>query len=154
MKSVEWATIFFFVGLFIAVGGLIEVGIIEDLARRAVEITGGDVTSTSLLVLWLSALVSSVLDNIPFVATMIPLIRDMGAMGVTNLDPVWWSLSLGACLGGNGTLVGASANLIVAGLAAERGVRITFIDYFKTGFPIMILTILLSTVYVYLRYLL
>ena len=154
MKSVEWATIFFFIGLFIAVGGLIEVGIIEDLARKAVQITGGDVVSTSLLVLWLSALVSSVLDNIPFVATMIPLIRDMGSMGVTNLDPVWWSLSLGACLGGNGTLVGASANLIVAGLAAERGIRITFIDYFKTGFPIMIFTIVLSTVYVYLRYLL
>ncbi|MBR1396844.1 MAG: ArsB/NhaD family transporter [Selenomonadaceae bacterium] len=155
MKSkVEWATIFFFIGLFIAVGGLIEVGIIGELARKAVEITGGDVTATSLLVLWLSAIVSSVLDNIPFVATMIPLIQDMGAMGVSNLEPIWWSLALGACLGGNGTLVGASANLIVAGLAAERGVRITFIDYFKVGFPIMIFTIILSTIYVYVRYLL
>ena len=103
--------------------------------------------------LWLSALVSSVLDNIPFVATMIPLIQNMGAMGVSNLEPVWWSLALGACLGGNGTLVGASANLIVAGLAAERGVKITFINYFKIGFPIMLLTIALSTVYVYIRYL-
>lgn len=155
MKSkVEWATIFFFIGLFIAVGGLIEVGIIGKLARAAVEITGGDVTATSLLVLWLSAIVSSVLDNIPFVATMIPLIQDMGSMGVSNLEPIWWSLALGACLGGNGTLVGASANLIVAGLAADRGVRITFIDYFKVGFPIMILTIIMSTAYVYLRYLL
>ncbi len=153
MKSVEWATIFFFIGLFIAVGGLIEVGIIGEMAQKAVEITGGDVTQTSLLVLWLSAIVSSVLDNIPFVATMIPLIQNMGAMGVTNLEPVWWSLALGACLGGNGTLVGASANLIVAGLAAERGVRITFINYFKIGFPVMLLTIVLSTVYVYLRYL-
>ena len=153
MKSVEWATIFFFIGLFIAVGGLIEVGIIGELARKAVEITGGDVVNTSLLVLWLSALVSSVLDNIPFVATMIPLIQGMGAMGVENLDPVWWSLSLGACLGGNGTLVGASANLFVAGLAAERGVRITFVDYFKVGFPIMLLTIVLSMAYVYVRYL-
>jgi len=137
----------------VAVGGLIEVGIIGDLAKKAMEITGGDVTATSLLVLWLSALVSSVLDNIPFVATMIPLIQGMGAMGIENLDPVWWSLALGACLGGNGTLVGASANLIVAGLAAERGVRITFIKYFKIGFPIMIFTIILSTVYVYIRYL-
>ena len=153
MKSVEWATIFFFIGLFIAVGGLIEVGIIGELARKAVEITGGDVVNTSLLVLWLSALVSSVLDNIPFVATMIPLIQGMGAMGVENLDPVWWSLSLGACLGGNGTLVGASANLFVAGLAAERGVRITLVDYFKVGFPIMLLTIVLSMAYVYVRYL-
>ncbi len=154
MKSkVEWATIFFFIGLFIAVGGLIEVGIIGKLAREAVELTGGDVTATSLLVLWLSAIVSSVLDNIPFVATMIPLIQDMGTMGVSNLEPIWWSLALGACLGGNGTLVGASANLIVAGLAADRGVRITFIDYFKVGFPIMIFTIVMATVYVYLRYL-
>ena len=128
MKSVEWATIFFFIGLFIAVGGLIETGIISDLAKEAVALTGGDVTATSLLVLWLSAIVSSVLDNIPFVATMIPLIQNMGAMGVSNLEPVWWSLALGACLGGNGTLVGASANLIVAGLAAERGVKITFIN--------------------------
>ena len=153
MKSVEWATIFFFIGLFIAVGGLVETGIIHDLATMAIELTGGDVTTTSLLVLWLSAIVSSVLDNIPFVATMIPLIQNMGAMGVSNLDPVWWSLALGACLGGNGTLVGASANLIVAGLAAERGVKITFIKYLWVGFPIMLLTILLSTVYVYLRYL-
>ena len=154
MKSVELATIFFFIGLFIAVGGLIEVGIIGQMAEKAVEITGGDVTQTSLLVLWLSAIVSSVLDNIPFVATMIPLIQNMGTMGVSNLEPIWWSLALGACLGGNGTLVGASANLIVAGLAAERGVHITFINYLKVGFPIMILTIVLSTIYVYVRYLL
>ena len=154
MKAVEWATIFFFIGLFIAVGGLIETGIIGSLASKAVELTGGDVTATSLLVLWLSALVSAVLDNIPFVATMIPLIQNMGAMGIDNLEPIWWSLALGACLGGNGTLVGASANLIVAGMAAERGVKITFINYLKIGFPLMILTIITSTVYVYIRYLL
>ena len=153
MKSVEWATIFFFIGLFIAVGGLVETGIIRDLALKAMHITNGDVTATALLILWLSALVSSVLDNIPFVATMIPLIQDMGTMGITNLEPIWWSLALGACLGGNGTLVGASANLIVAGLAAERGVKITFIRFFKIGFPLMLLTIALSTVYVYIRYL-
>ena len=88
MKAVEWATLFFFIGLFIAVGGLIETGIIGDLAQKAVEITGGDVTATAMLVLWLSAIVSSVLDNIPFVATMIPLIQGMGTMGISNLDPV------------------------------------------------------------------
>ena len=154
MKAVEWATIFFFIGLFIAVGGLIETGIIGSLAGKAVELTGGDVTATSLLVLWLSAIVSAVLDNIPFVATMIPLIQNMGAMGIDNLEPIWWSLALGACLGGNGTLVGASANLIVAGMAAERGVKITFINYLKIGFPLMILTIITSTVYIYIRYLL
>ncbi len=154
MKAVEWATIFFFIGLFIAVGGLIETGIIGSLAGKAVELTGGDVTATSLLVLWLSAIVSAVLDNIPFVATMIPLIQNMGAMGIDNLEPIWWSLALGACLGGNGTLVGASANLIVAGMAAERGVKVTFINYLKIGFPLMILTIITSTVYIYIRYLL
>ena len=154
MHAVEWPTIFFFIGLFIAVGGLIEVGIIAQLAETAVEATGGDLTATALLILWMSAIISSVLDNIPFVATMIPLIQNMGAMGITNLEPLWWSLALGACLGGNGTLVGASANLIVAGMAAERGVHISFIRYFKIGFPLMLLTIVLSTVYVYLRYLL
>ena len=151
MRKVEWATIFFFIGLFVAVGGLSETGVIRDLATKAVALTEGDVTKTSLLVLWLSALVSSVLDNIPFVATMIPLIQKMG---VDNLEPVWWSLSLGACLGGNGTLVGASANLIVAGMAADRGVKISFLNYFKISFPIMIMTIAISTIYVYLRYLL
>ena len=154
MHGVEWPTIFFFIGLFIAVGGLIEVGIIAQLAETAVNATGGDLTATSLLILWMSAIISSVLDNIPFVATMIPLIQNMGAMGITNLEPLWWSLALGACLGGNGTLVGASANLIVAGMAAERGVHISFVRYFKIGFPLMLLTIVLSTVYVYVRYLL
>ena len=153
MEKVEWTTIFFFIGLFIAVGGLIEVGIIKQIAEYGIQLTGGDVTQTSLLILWLSAIVSSFLDNIPFVATMIPLIQDMGTMGVSNLEPLWWSLALGACLGGNGTIVGASANLIVAGMAAERGHNISFMNFFKIGFPVMILTILISTVYVYLRYL-
>lgn len=153
LEKVEWATIFFFVGLFIAVGGLIETGIIGRIAELALEVTGGDVTQTSLLILWLSAIVSAFLDNIPFVATMIPMIQDMGAAGISNLEPLWWSLALGACLGGNGTIVGASANLIVAGLAAECGHRITFLGYMKVGFPIMILTIIISTGYIYLRYL-
>ena len=154
LRKVEWPTIFFFIGLFIAVGGLIETGLINDMATKAVALTAGDVTMTSLLVLWLSALVSSVLDNIPFVATMIPLIENMGQMGVSNLEPAWWSLALGACLGGNGTLVGASANLIVAAMAAERGVKITFMSYMKVGFGVMLMTIVVSTIYIYLRYLL
>ena len=154
LRKVEWPTIFFFIGLFIAVGGLIETGLINDMATKAVALTAGDVTMTSLLVLWLSALVSSVLDNIPFVATMIPLIENMGQMGITNLEPAWWSLALGACLGDNGTLVGASANLIVAAMAAERGVKITFMSYLKVGFGVMLMTIVVSTIYIYLRYLL
>lgn len=153
LDKVEWTTIFFFIGLFAAVGGLIETGIIRIIAQEGMKITGGNLTQTSMLILWLSAFTSSFLDNIPFVATMIPLIQDMGNMGITNLEPIWWSLSLGACLGGNGTIVGASANLIVAGMAAERGINISFMRYFVVGFPIMLLTILLSSIYIYFRYL-
>lgn len=143
----------FFIGLFIAVGALIETGIIKQIALYCFEITKGEVLETSLLVLWLSAIISAFLDNIPFVATMIPLIFDMGNMGIVNLEPIWWSLALGACLGGNGTIIGASANLIVAAMAAEKGHNISFVKYLKVGFPVMLLTILISTIYVYLRFL-
>ena len=153
LSKVEWLAIFFFAGLFVLVGALVETGVIKMLAAEAIAITQGNVPATAMLIMWMSAIASAFIDNIPFVATLIPLIQDMGQMGLTNLEPMWWSLALGACLGGNGTLVGASANLIVAGLAAERGVKITFINYFKIGFPIMLLTIVLSTVYVYIRYL-
>ena len=151
--KVEWTTIFFFVGLFVLVGGLVETGVISLLAKSAIAWTGGDVTTTAMLILWMSAIASAFVDNIPFVATMIPLIQDMGQMGVANLEPLWWSLSLGACLGGNGTLIGASANLVVAGLSAQEGYPIRFMSYLKVGFPLMILSILISTVYIYLRYL-
>ncbi|MFH5183980.1 SLC13 family permease [Paenibacillus sp. TAB 01] len=150
--SVEWITIFFFVGLFILVSGLVETGVIAKLAAQAIEATGGDPLATSMLILWVSAIASAFLDNIPFVATMIPMILEMGTMGVTNLEPLWWSLALGACLGGNGTLVGASANLIVAGLAGKEGYPITFVKYLKYGFPLMLISIVLSSVYIYLRY--
>ncbi|MEC0240769.1 ArsB/NhaD family transporter [Paenibacillus dokdonensis] len=151
--KVEWPTIFFFIGLFILVGGLIETGVIATLAEKAVALTGGNVTSTSMLILWLSAIASAFIDNIPFVATMIPMIQDMGSMGVSNLEPLWWSLALGACLGGNGTLIGASANLIVAGMAAKEGYTLKFTTFMKYGFPIMILSVILASGYVYLRYL-
>lgn len=152
-SKVEWPTIFFFIGLFVLVGGLIETGIIALLAQSAITWTGGDVTTASMLILWMSAIASAFLDNIPFVATMIPLIQDMGQMGIANLEPLWWSLALGACLGGNGTLIGASANLIVAGLAAQEGHPIRFVDFMKIGFPLMLLSILMANVYIYIRYL-
>ncbi|KGE21008.1 ArsB/NhaD family transporter [Paenibacillus wynnii] len=151
--SVEWITIFFFIGLFVLVSGLVETGVIAELAAKAIDLTGGDLLLSSMLILWLSAIASAFLDNIPFVATMIPLIKEMGTMGVSNLEPLWWSLALGACLGGNGTLIGASANLIVAGLAGKEGHPITFMKYLKYGFPLMILSIVISSVYIYLRYL-
>jgi Na+/H+ antiporter NhaD/arsenite permease-like protein len=150
---VEWTTIFFFIGLFVLVSGLIETGVIKLLADSSVHLTGGNVKSTSLLILWVSALASAFIDNIPFVATMIPMIKDMGNLGITNLDPLWWSLSLGACLGGNGTLIGASANVIVARLAAKEGYSITFGKFLKIAFPLMILSIAICTIYIYLRYL-
>ncbi|MCL6459332.1 MAG: anion permease, partial [Gorillibacterium sp.] len=153
LERVEWTTIFFFLGLFVLVSGLVETGVIAKLAERAIDLTGGNLTAASLMILWLSAIASAFIDNIPFVATMIPLIQEMGQRGITDLNPLWWSLSIGACLGGNGTLVGASANLIVAGLAAKEGHPITFLGYLKIGFPLMVASVVISTVYVYLRYL-
>ena len=153
LSKVEWLAIFFFGGLFILVGALVETGVIKMLAQEAMEITHGDLTFTAIVIIWMSALASAFIDNIPFVATMIPLIKDMGAMGLTNLDPLWWSLALGACLGGNGTLIGASANVVVASMAAQRGRAISFIGFMKVAFPLMILSIIISTAYVYLRYL-
>lgn len=151
--KVEWTTIFFFVGLFVLVSGLAETGVISKLAEQAIELTGGELVATSMLILWLSAIASAFLDNIPFVATMIPMIQEMGNMGIENLEPLWWSLALGACLGGNGTLIGASANLIVAGLSGKDGYPIRFVSFMKYGFPLMLLSVAISTVYIYLRYL-
>ncbi|MBS4172262.1 ArsB/NhaD family transporter [Bacillus sp. FJAT-49736] len=154
LGKVEWTTIFFFIGLFVLVSGLVETGVISKIASYTIELTGGNDISSSFLILWLSAIASAFIDNIPFVATMIPLIEKMGELGVHNLEPLWWSLSLGACLGGNGTLIGASANLVVAGLASKEGYKITFIKYLLIGFPLMLISVLISMGYIYLRYLL
>lgn len=153
LSKVEWLAIFFFAGLFVLVGALVETGVIKMLAAEAIQITNGSVNATAMLILWMSAIASAFIDNIPFVATLIPLIKDMGQMGLTNLDPMWWSLALGACLGGNGTLIGASANVVVASMAAQRGKQISFLGFMKVAFPIMILTIIISSAYVWLRYL-
>lgn len=153
LEKVEWTILFFFIGLFVIVGGLVETGLIAMVAKKAMALTGGEVKMTTLLILWMSAIVSAFVDNIPFVATMIPMIKEMGSIGITNLEPLWWSLSLGACLGGNGTLIGASANLVVAGLAAKQGHHISFMKYLIVGFPMMIISIILSTIYIYVRYL-
>ena len=153
LSKIEWLAIFFFAGLFVLVGALVEMGVIKAMAAAALDATGGNVTAVALLILWMSAIASAFIDNIPFVATLIPLIKDMGAMGLANLEPMWWSLALGACLGGNGTLIGASANVVVASMAAQRGRPISFIEFMKTAFPLMILSIIISTAYVWIRYL-
>ena len=148
--KVEWLAIFFFAGLFILVGGLVEQGVIKQLAVEAMKLTEGSVENTAILIIWMSAIASAFVDNIPFVATMIPLIQDMGALGLDNLEPMWWSLALGACLGGNGTLIGASANVVVASMAAKEGQPISFLGFMKVAFPLMILSIIISTAYIYL----
>jgi Na+/H+ antiporter NhaD/arsenite permease-like protein len=153
LSEVEWPTIFFFAGLFVLVGGLVQAGVIRWVAQGALALTGGEQRSSTFLVLWLSAAASSFVDNIPFVATMIPLIKDMGDMGVGDLEPLWWSLSLGACLGGNGLLIGASANLVVAGLSGKEGHPITFAGFMKVGLPVMVLSIGIASIYVWFRYL-
>lgn len=153
LHAVEWPVIFFFIGLFVVVGSLKEVGVIEAVARWALDVTGGHIVSTGMLILWLSAIASAFVDNIPFVATMIPLIQDMGQIGgITDLNFFWWSLSLGACLGGNGTIVGASANVVVIGIAEKRGLQISFIGFMKVAFPLMLLSILVSTGYLLFWY--
>ncbi|MBI4968322.1 MAG: ArsB/NhaD family transporter [Rhodospirillales bacterium] len=153
--EVEWITIFFFVGLFMVVYGVETAGVLKMLAEKLIALTGGDLKVTALSILWASAILSAIVDNIPFVATMIPLIKNMAPTfgGADGLLPLWWALSLGACLGGNGTLIGASANLTVAGMAERAGIRFSFIEYTKIAFPIMLVSIVISTGYVWWRYL-
>jgi Na+/H+ antiporter NhaD/arsenite permease-like protein len=153
--EIEWVTLFFFVGLFISVRALEHVGAIDLLAQWMLQVTKGDMTVAAFTILWGSAIASAFVDNIPFVATMIPLVKSMApAMGGEQaIMPLWWSLALGACLGGNGSLVGASANLVVAGFAERAGSPIRFIPFLKVGFPIMLLTLAIAHVYIYFRYL-
>lgn len=151
--EIEWQTIFFFASLFILVGALSEIGVIEFLAGKMIELTGGNLFFTTMAILWGSAIASAFLDNIPFVATMIPLIQDMGKLTGMNTTPLWWALALGACLGGNGTMIGASANVILGGLLKKDGYKLSFFDFMKIGFPIMLFSILISAIYLYFVYL-
>ncbi len=154
---VEWTTIFFFVGLFVVVAGVEHTGMLELFAHWILDVSGGDFHAISVAVLWTSALASAVVDNIPFVATMIPILHEVvDGLGLSPADamPLWWSLSLGACLGGNGSLIGASANLIVAGQAERSGHPIRFLTFLRHAFPMMLLSIALANVYLWLRYLL
>jgi len=153
LLSVEWPTIFFFIGLFVLVESLVKVGVIGYIAQESLNITRGDLTLTAMLVLWLSGIASAFVDNIPFVTAMIPLLKSVGQLSGMPMDPLWWSLALGACLGGNGTLIGASANVVVAGLSAKYGKPISFVDFLKVGFPLMIVSLIICTGYIYVRYL-
>ena len=152
--EIEWTTIFFFIGLFVMVHAVEVSGILRIAADKLVTLTGGQIAGAGALILWVSALLSAVLDNIPFVATMIPLIKGMAATygGPREIEPLWWCLSLGACLGGNGTLIGASANLTVAGIAERNGIRFGFVQYLVYGVPMTIVSIGICQLYVWLRY--
>jgi Na+/H+ antiporter NhaD/arsenite permease-like protein len=152
--DVEWITIFFFIGLFIIVHGVDVSGLLALLAGKLVAATGGDLATTGYVILWGSAFLSAIIDNIPFVATMIPLIKNMAASygGADKIEPLWWSLSLGACLGGNGTLIGASANLTVAGIAERNGIPFRFLTYTMYAFPMMLVSVVISHVYLWWRY--
>jgi len=151
--SVEWVTIFFFAGLFVLVGGLVEVGVINKAASWMIEVTGGNIDLTSLVILWGAGIASAFIDNIPLVATMIPMLQDMSiqlALPQVQISTLWWSLALGACLGGNGTLIASSANLIVASIAAREDEPISFIDFLKVSIPVTLISLAVASVYVYL----
>lgn len=153
LKLVEWSVLIFFVSLFIMVGVLDKYGVFETLAKICLEVTDGNMLLMALTILWLSALTSAFVDNIPFVAAMIPLIRDIGYLGCINdLNFLWWSLSLGACLGGNGTPIGASANVVVLGMAERRGLHISYLSFIKVAFPLMLLSIVISSGYLLVWY--
>jgi len=151
VHDVEWPTIVFFAFLFIVVGGLEKVGIIHMMAEAMINATGTHYVILMIVILWVSALCSAILDNIPFVATLIPLILTMEAEGI-DVWPLWWAVSIGACFGGNGTIIGASANVVLTGIANRRGYPITFIDFLKVGGPMMLLSIVLATIYLLVRF--
>jgi len=163
LAETEWATLFFFIGLFIIVGGIVKVGLVKWMSIKFLEITQGNLIGTSMIVMWFSAFASAFIDNIPYVATMNQLIIDMAKQlwphlsGIQllhhpDLMPIWWSLSLGACLGGNGTAIGASANVIICGMAEKMGNPISFKKFMLYGMPLMIESVIICMVYVWLRY--
>jgi len=151
LKTVEWSSLFFFIGLFIVVGAVVKAGLIRDLATATLGITGGRTDVAALLVLWMSAILSAIVDNIPYTITMVPLVSELGHS--VNIEPLIWALSLGANLGGNATVIGASANVVVSSMAEAQGYPITFRGYLRYGLPATLLTMVVCTIDIWLRYL-
>jgi Na+/H+ antiporter NhaD/arsenite permease-like protein len=154
LEEVEWPTLVFFIGLFIMVGALVEVGVIADLGEAVTEAVGDQYFLAATVLLWGSALLSGIVDNIPYVATMSPLVQDLvaGGGGAEQADALWWALALGADLGGNATAVGASANVVIIGIAARNGHPISFWHFTKYGLVVAFVTVAISWPYLYLRY--
>jgi Na+/H+ antiporter NhaD/arsenite permease-like protein len=151
LSGIEWATLFFFIGLFVMVGALEETGAIGEIADGVAAVTGGDRTAELLGITWVSAIASGIVDNIPFTATMIPVVQELQA-GDGGDDAYWWALALGACFGGNFTLVAAAANVAAAGMAERSGRPIRFVEFLKVGVPATLLSLVLATGYIVLRY--
>ncbi|OLD10991.1 MAG: hypothetical protein AUJ06_01185, partial [Chloroflexi bacterium 13_1_40CM_3_70_6] len=151
LKTVEWPTLFFFIGLFMVVGAVVRTGIIADLATTVLALTGGRTDVAALVVLWMSGIISAIVDNIPYTVTMVPLVQQLGQ--TVNVEPLVWALALGANLGGNATVVGASANVVVASMSETRGYPITFAHYLRYGIPATLVTMLVATLDIWLRYL-
>ncbi|PLV59736.1 ArsB/NhaD family transporter [Thermotoga sp. KOL6] len=154
LKEIEWGVIFFFIGLFLVVGGLEETGVLEKISQFVSRMSGGNTERALISILGVSGLSSAFVDNIPFTATMIPVIKKLTILEpeiFSDLRPLWWALSLGACLGGNGTLVGASANIVGVSLLSDRK-HVTFWEYFKVGFPVLLISLLVSGIYLIVRY--
>jgi Na+/H+ antiporter NhaD/arsenite permease-like protein len=152
LRDIEWNTLFFFVGLFMLVEAVIHVGIVGTVANALADAVGGRLEVATIGILWISALGSAIVDNIPYTATAIPIVDRMIKTGLDG-EPLWWALALGACLGGNLTIVGASANIVVANLAARDGHPITFGQFLRYGSVVVLMSLLISTAYLWLRYL-
>jgi Na+/H+ antiporter NhaD/arsenite permease-like protein len=150
LRTIDWASLVFFIALFIVVGAVVKTGLIGDLAGATLSVTGGRTDTAALLVLWASGVLSAIIDNIPYTITMVPLVADLGR--AVNTEPLIWALSFGANLGGNATVIGASANVIVAGMSAARGQPITFRGYLRYGVPATIVTMIVCTIDIWLRY--
>ncbi len=151
LHEVEWSTIFFFIGLFIVIGGFAQAGGIRFMAQKVLELTQGNLAYTSYFVLWVSGILSALVDNIPYTATITPMIKELKtAMDIT---PLWWALSLGACLGGNATMIGAAANVIVCEESHKHGYKISFMQFMKYGTTITLISLIISSVYLYVRFL-
>jgi Na+/H+ antiporter NhaD/arsenite permease-like protein len=152
LREVEWSTLFFFVGLFILVEAVVEVGIVGGIADALAQATDGQPLVATVGLLWFSAIGSAVIDNIPYTATAIPIVERLALSGIPA-EPLWWALALGACLGGNLTIVGASANVVVANVAHRAGHPIGFFMFLRYGFVVVLMSLVISTGYLWLRYL-
>lgn len=152
LAEIDWHTLFFFIGMFIMISGLESTGVIKELLMIITSTSGDKVILLSMIILWGSALLTFITSSVPFVIAMLPVIKGLAAHGVQPIEPLWWALALGACLGGNGTLIGAAANMVIAGVSTKSGHKIGFWTFTKKGMPITIISLILSSLYIWIRY--